>query len=250
MLKVLVVEDNIEEMNYCCSAITSLQSQCSLLRADSYSAALEMINSHEIDIFFIDVRLPDQNGFTLAKTIRQFPAYQLTPIVFITGAQANQLEIHRRYHYYEYIEKPYTLKIFQERIGPVLDALRIQKGKRKLSAPSEKLLFINNGSIETLIKFNTLFFAEVSNRKLILYTKNGIFENIKMKLDEFIEYVNEKDFQKCHRSYAVNLQTVSGIQQVARRSWDFSFKEAGSLTCPMSLTYYQSIKEHLALQNV
>jgi diguanylate cyclase (GGDEF)-like protein len=50
------------------------------------AARAQEILAHEVpDIILLDVELPDLDGFTLARLIRQDPKYNLLPIVFLTG---------------------------------------------------------------------------------------------------------------------------------------------------------------------
>ena len=53
--------------------------------ADTPSAALEKLNGKPCALIFLDVGLPEMNGFELCSRIRALDAHKRTPIVFLTG---------------------------------------------------------------------------------------------------------------------------------------------------------------------
>lgn len=245
MINILIIEDDPKEIEYCCAAIDSMNIDCTVFRAGDHVAAAEIMDSNCIDIFFIDVRLPGASGFEIAERIRSVSTYRLTTIVFITGEKTNQLEVHRRYHHYEYIEKPYSFKRFRSLMEPVMDALSQKNSESDNRSRSEKLLLIPDEKNEFLIPLSDICFAESSGRKLILCTYSGTYENIPMKLTDFVEYVNSGSFLRCHRSYAVNADNISSLIQISRRSWDICFRDSSDMKCLLSLTYYDIVEAYL-----
>ncbi len=49
------------------------------------SAAMEKLQGKPADLIFLDVGMPEMNGFELCQKIRTLPEHQKTPIVFLTG---------------------------------------------------------------------------------------------------------------------------------------------------------------------
>jgi CheY-like chemotaxis protein len=49
------------------------------------SAGLTALAAQEFDLIFLDVGLPEMDGFELCGKVRALPAHKKTPIVFITG---------------------------------------------------------------------------------------------------------------------------------------------------------------------
>ena len=53
--------------------------------AESPSLAAGKLDGKKADLIFLDVGMPEMNGFDLCAKIRALPLHEKTPIVFITG---------------------------------------------------------------------------------------------------------------------------------------------------------------------
>ena len=62
-------------------ATTMLRANC----AEEPSKALTELAASHFDLIFLDVNLPEMDGFELCSRIRQIPGYAKTPVIFLTG---------------------------------------------------------------------------------------------------------------------------------------------------------------------
>ena len=79
----LVVDDEDGARQFIGAALdlAGLKSDC----AETPTKAIEMLNKNRYDVIFLDVGLPEMNGFELCGKVRVIENYKDTPIVFITG---------------------------------------------------------------------------------------------------------------------------------------------------------------------
>ncbi len=79
----LIVDDEEGARQFIGAAldIAALKSEC----AESPSQAIEKLNNGNFDLIFLDVGLPEMNGFDLCGKVRSIEKYKDTPVVFITG---------------------------------------------------------------------------------------------------------------------------------------------------------------------
>ena len=63
-----------------------------LLKAGSAREALEQLLKTDIAVILMDVRMPEIDGFELAKMIRDHPRYQLTAIIFISAVHRTDFD--------------------------------------------------------------------------------------------------------------------------------------------------------------
>src|SRR6202022_4762346 len=82
-LKLLVVEDNIASLELMTEVFTSLKAEVRPL-SDS-ERAVGIVNQERFDGIFLDLEMPNLNGFDLARLIRKSSWNKSTPIVIVTG---------------------------------------------------------------------------------------------------------------------------------------------------------------------
>ncbi|MEO6789291.1 MAG: response regulator [Chthoniobacteraceae bacterium] len=79
----LVVDDEDGARQFITSALqlAGLKNEC----AESPARALAMLKNSRANLIFLDVGLPQMNGFELCTQVRAMEQYKTTPIVFLTG---------------------------------------------------------------------------------------------------------------------------------------------------------------------
>ena len=87
-LKLLVVEDNIASLELMTEVFTSLKAEVRPL-SDSQKA-VGLVNQERFDGIFLDLEMPNLNGFDLARLIRKSSWNKSTPIVIVTGRDERQ----------------------------------------------------------------------------------------------------------------------------------------------------------------
>lgn len=156
-----------------------------------FSAAELFQTSCAYDIFFLDIQMPEQDGITLAKQIRE---NENPGIIIFTTALAEHVYDAFEVEALDYICKP-------------IDDIRLKKALnraiKKLRENENRSLFIQTMNWCKSVKLNDIYFCEVINRKVYLHTKNSVIEYY-CKLED-IEKQLDYRFVRCHRSYLVNL---------------------------------------------
>jgi DNA-binding response OmpR family regulator len=81
--KILVVDDEPSAIQFISAALNLAGLECQ--SAESPAVALEKLGSGRWDLIFLDIGLPQVDGFGLCTKIRAIENLKTTPIVFITG---------------------------------------------------------------------------------------------------------------------------------------------------------------------
>ncbi len=81
--RILVIDDESSAREFISSAMrmAGLRNE----EAATPTEALQKLDGKECDLIFLDVGLPEMNGFELCTRIRALEAHKSTPIVFLTG---------------------------------------------------------------------------------------------------------------------------------------------------------------------
>ncbi len=84
----LVIEDeaNARELIIAAMGLVGLNAD----GLDAPGASLAVLSAQPCDLIFLDVNLPEMNGFELCTKIRALPWHEKTPIVFLTGMTSFQ----------------------------------------------------------------------------------------------------------------------------------------------------------------
>src|SRR2546430_17272881 len=97
-----------------------------LLKAGSAREALEYLLKTDIAVILMDVRMPEIDGFELAKMIRDHPRYQQTAIIFISAVHRTDFDQLQGYAHGGggYVAVPGVPELFRGEVGGVVDLFR------------------------------------------------------------------------------------------------------------------------------
>src|SRR5512144_1868875 len=95
-VKYLIVDDLEENVVALCALLR--RDDLELLTARSGAQALELLLAHDIALAFLDVQMPDMDGFELAELIRGSERTRHVPLIFVTAGARDQ---HRLFKGYE-----------------------------------------------------------------------------------------------------------------------------------------------------
>jgi len=82
-LKLLIVEDETDArrlLNYCFTT-----AGFDVMTADSGEAALRLAARRKPDVILLDIQLPDMDGFTVCRQLRDQPATVDTPVIVLSS---------------------------------------------------------------------------------------------------------------------------------------------------------------------
>lgn len=116
---VLIVDDEPLSVKILCY---QLANDYSIMMANSGREALEIISHTMPDIILLDLVMPEMNGYEVYKEIRLLPAFDGTPVLFITAladaeCEAMGLEMGAS----DYIHKPFNADLVRLRVKNHLD---------------------------------------------------------------------------------------------------------------------------------
>ena len=116
MKYILILEDDTALRE---GLVTALQNDTIAVHAvPDLASARRILREHSFDLLLLDVNLPDGSGIDLC---REVTAVQDVPVIFLTVRDAEIDEVRAfRAGACDYIKKPFSLTILQERIAAAL----------------------------------------------------------------------------------------------------------------------------------
>jgi two-component system sensor histidine kinase/response regulator len=114
-IKCLLVDD-LEE-NLLALAALLQRDDVELLTARSGEQALELLLRHEVALAFLDVQMPDMDGFELAELMRGSERTRHVPIIFVTAGVRERQRVFKGYESgaVDFIYKPIEAHILQNK---------------------------------------------------------------------------------------------------------------------------------------
>ena len=87
-LRFLIVEDDLASLELMAEVFTSLKAEVRPVSESEKAARL--VDQEKFDGIFLDLEMPNLNGFDLARLIRKSSSNKSTPIVIVTGRDERQ----------------------------------------------------------------------------------------------------------------------------------------------------------------
>lgn len=201
-LKILLIDDEIESLEASRAKLAMYVSEENILTAVNAVEVLRIMNSEPIDLAFVDVEMPETDGFTIACYIRE--SQPRTQVVFLTG----HVELGAKSYDYEpldFLSKPLDVLRLKRTFEKYERAAGTRDGKR------EQLALEGANGFMIVSPAEILYIAHV-NRKNVLHLENETRE-VRASLEQLELLLGEYGFFRCHQSFIVPLRQIRSVSQ-------------------------------------
>lgn len=222
MMTLLIVEDNEIIRNNLSHIININFVDIKVLTASTGEKAIELLKKENIDIFLLDIELPDITGLEIAQEIRSIEKYMFSFIVFITGHTFLLKEALQKYNCYDFIEKPFG----EEKIIEIIN--KLLKGFNREVVQIKKHIKIENGTYLYKVYLEDIIYIEIQGRVLKVHTQSGIISIQNVSLQKVMTLIENADcdyLMMTHRSYIVNVDKIYCIKLEHKRLWQIHFQD-------------------------
>jgi two-component system LytT family response regulator len=165
--------------------------------------ALELLNRYDIDLLFLDIRMPQISGVELLKTLRNPPRTILTTAYREYALDGYDLDV------VDYLLKPVTFDRFFKAVEKYLRSSN-QPSPELLSSSEPQYIYLKSGYKYYKTDVKDIVYAESKKDYVHVYTKEKVIVS-KYKLGDLEKELEGKGFLRIHRSYMVNLQHMTAF---------------------------------------
>ncbi len=171
--------------------------------------AFQVLQSSDIDLLFVDIKMPGLSGTDLVRSLKKPPM-----IIFTTAYQEYAVDGFDL-NAIDYLLKPISLKRFLQSIDKVMHFIngnkKTEPEKQAVPAkpPADQFLYLR---IERrLIKVNTkeILWIESVKDYIKVHTKNETFQT-KQKISVTEKLLPTGEFMRIHRSFIIPLNKTEG----------------------------------------
>lgn len=248
--RVLVVDDEAPARRRLMDLLCDDSEIESVSEAENGVAAVAAIQSDHPDIVFLDVQMPEVDGFGVIEAIG---ASQMPPTIFVTAYDRFALKAFDA-DAVDYLLKPFGTKRFEQAmarakarllqsrdhtLGPnILDLVA------RRSAPSEiwDWIVIKTGGITRFVMAADIDWVEAA----------GVYVNLHVQGKEFVyrsslgavtKRLDPGKFVRIHRSSAINLRSVVHLEPTSHGEFEVLLKDGARLT--LSRHYRAEVEKRL-----
>jgi two-component system, LytTR family, response regulator len=186
------------------------------------SEAIEAIAARSPDLVFLDVQMPDMDGFEVLKAL---DPKSVPLIIFVTAYDQHALRAFD-VHAVDYLMKPFDRKRFakalnhaklQMKLTKQPDTARIMKLLEELKAGSRYLerFAIKNGETVLFIRAEDVDSISAEGNYVRLHVSNSSYL-LRDTLNNVESQIDPRLFVRIHRSTIVNMNRVKELQTWAR----------------------------------
>jgi len=174
--------------------------------------ALDFLNSHAVDLLFLDIHMPDLNGIDLLRSLKRRPK-----VIFTTSHREYALEGFQL-NAVDYLLKPITFAQFLKAANKVRDfaepkeeAPTLPKGS--VPTPLDGFLFIKVDQMMVRLNFADIAIVEGNRDYLLIHTRDGRSLLTLQTLSQLLEKLPAAHFARVHRSFIVNLSQCDALDK-------------------------------------
>lgn len=200
-MKCLIVDDDpliCDLLEHFCSKVDEVDE---VITATSGFETLNLLNSFNFDLVFLDFDLPDITGKDVLNVLDKN-----IPVIMVTSNRDFASDSYNYDQVVDFLNKPLNFSRFYK-------GFKKAQNRLNRSGESESRLFVKEGNKLVNINMNEVkYFKSEGNYISIVFDEKKILTLMTLKE---LEPKLPKFFQKVHRSYIVNLNKIDSIDNKA-----------------------------------
>ena len=214
------------------------------------SEAVGVIRAQRPDLLFLDVQMPELDGFGVLEALAGEP---MPVIVFVTAYDEYAIRAFD-VHAVDYLLKPFDEDRFRTALGRARSRLAEQRADtidQRLEAVlsalrareqyADRLLVKSEGRV-TVVQVDDVDWIEAADNYVKVHARNGRYM-VRESIKSMESKLNPSEFARVHRSAIVNLARVRAMEPVAAGEYTITLTTGQRVT--LSRGYRDSFRERL-----
>jgi two-component system LytT family response regulator len=212
--------------------------------------AVAMIRKQNPDLVFLDVQMPEMDGFAVLESIG---VERLPEVIFATAYEQYAIRAFEL-HALDYLLKPFDQARFKDAIKHAKERFRSQpqkEGRLQMSALLESIknkpqhldrLVIKAGGRITFLSTDEINWIEADDKYVHLHTAK-ISPMVRQTLSAMETQLDPRKFRRIHRSVIVNVERIRELQPLFSGEYSILLEDGTKLT--LSRNYKDKLFELL-----
>ena len=237
-LRVLLLDDEQDSLEHSKAAIGAFIPEQNIFTAASAVEALRILEYHPVEMAFVDIEMPDTDGFSVAEFIRS--AYPRIRVVFLTG----HVELGAKSFDYE----PFDF------LGKPIDVMRLRKTLNRyeasLQSPGSRteLIAVDTGAGLVMLSPSDILYIAKEKRKTVIHCARENY-TVQYSLDELEAIFGDYGLFRTHQSFLVPISRIVSVQP-ADFGKTYTVQLSDGALLPMSRIQYGRLRGHLTARGI
>jgi DNA-binding LytR/AlgR family response regulator len=226
LLKCIIIEDEVLAQDVIKSHLARIGT---LELAGVYRNAPEAevaLKTGEIDIMFLDIRLPGMSGLQFLRGLKD------PPLVVLTTAYAEYALESYEFNVIDYLLKPISFERFSKAVNKILDGRLFTAAAKEAYLYSDDHIFVRSNSKFFRVNFSEILYIQGMRDYLKIYTPDYALVT-HQTMNDLEKTLPARHFIRVHKSYIISLKHIRSIYG--------NTIELGKTTIPIGVNYKESV---------
>jgi DNA-binding LytR/AlgR family response regulator len=190
--------------------------------------ALTGLATFDVDLMFLDIRLPGKSGLQFLQSVPNLP------LVVLTTAYSEYALEGYEFNVIDYLLKPISFERFLKTVNKIVDGRLLPQVSKEAGKWTGEHFFVKSNSKFFRVNFSTICYIEGMKDYLKIHTaENTLITH--QTLTDMEKLLPAGQFIRIHRSYIV---AVSHIRAIYGNS-----VEVDNITIPIGISYKEKVME-------
>jgi two-component system LytT family response regulator len=186
--------------------------------------ALQAIDKHQPEVLFLDIQMPDLDGF---EVVARIPGDLMPVIVFVTAFDQHALEAFK-VNALDYLLKPFSASRFETAWAHAREqVLRLRQDNSHPHPFADRLLVKNGGRI-SFLKAEEIDWIEASGDYVKIHCEQRSYL-LRRTLNDLAECLADKGFVRISRSVVMNLDRVCELAPMKKGEYGIELRSGAQL---------------------
>lgn len=246
MTKVIIIDDEPLARSIVKEYLQNYSNMQVVQECNDGFEGVKAIAQHQPQLIFLDIQMPKINGFEMLELLDTLPS-----VIFTTAFDEYAIKAFET-HAVDYLLKPFS----KDRFDKAMQKWMKQNAGNKavttqefLNVPAKHVeepnrIVVKYGANIKIIPAHEIFYIEAFDDYVKIFTKDDYFLK-KKTMSYFEETLQAKDFVRVHRSYIVNLSSITRVEPYEKNNHIALLKNNKKI--PLSRNGYSRLKEVLGV---
>ncbi len=245
MHKVIIIDDEPLARMVVLEYLNQFPEFTVVAECDDGFQGMKAIQQHQPSLIFLDIQMPKITGFEMLELLDTPPAVIFTTAFdeyAIKAFEANSID---------YLLKPFSKERFDQAIEKCRKQLNVKENKienllenTQKQIEEKNRIVVKNGTEIKIIPSKEIHYIEAYDDYVKIFTNDSYYLK-KKTMNYFEQTLDPAIFYRTHRSFIVNLEQLTKIEQLEKNTYLTILKNGKKI--PLSRAGYLKLKDKLGI---